>query len=104
MPDVHPCLSAPGVCMHQPDCQDFDCPGRRAAIEVANSTPCSSCIAGVCRTPQACIRPMQELPARIERRLFTSRPDPIQLLRRIAIGVVVAAFLIAFHLLTKGVS
>jgi hypothetical protein len=101
---THPCEANPGVCMHQPDCPDLDCPSRRAAIAVANNTPCSTCIAGVCRTPQACQRPMQELPVRIERRLFTSRPDPIQLMRRIAIGVGVAGSLLAFHLLTKGVS
>lgn len=87
-------------CCGRVDCQDEGCPGRRIAAELKK--PCSVCIAGVCRTPQACLQPLPELPPRIERHLFTSRPDRMQVLRRIAIGLAIAAALLAHHYLTKG--
>lgn len=93
--EVSHCESRWGMCMRDPRCPDKHCPGHP-------TNTCSTCAGGVCRTPQACMQPLQELPVRIERNLFTSRSDARRVVRRIGIAVLILFFLYLKHVFTKG--
>lgn len=84
------CSKAWGVCLHDPRCEDRDCPGHPTVA-------CSTCSGGPCPSPEACLVPLAELQP-IKRRLF-AQPRRFLPASREAWGRVIGAALGAGGLL-----